>query len=532
MVASVPPHAPNRMNPFSAGRQDSHVNSRMLPWALGAAALLIMLAWSWSPSLWGDELATLKAVKSLDTLVETLRRRDIVFLPYYLLMYGWTRLGMADWWVRLPSALGMAVATGMLTDLGRRIGGEKAGAVAGLTLLLLPSISRFGQETRPYALAVAAAVFSFWALHRAERGDGGWLTYAVSVAVLPCTHLFAVLVLPGHVVLTRRCMLWMAVGSPPTLVLAWLSAGQLGQVGWLTRPGWEGFVLVRSTVTAWQPASDPGHLLALLSGWLIVAGALAGLWRRMAVGERVDGGRSLRLGLVVWGAAPAAILYAASYLATPVYASRYVLVAAPAFALLLGLSRARFLVVVACVPLVLLPQVQLRLPEGHEVQYREAAGIVEDGGRPNDQIIFAAAWSREGLRRYGRMPQDVKQDRPVSARVWLIRDETDRPLQSGTALPSHRGLSPAAVPQVSRLSTLGHVTRRMWRLRGVTVILLEQPRPAESSSSMRRTTSAIDSSAWSWGTPLPRGRTQAGRTVRRPGGGRREASPHHLSSSR
>ncbi|MEU1391936.1 MULTISPECIES: hypothetical protein [unclassified Nonomuraea] len=301
----------------------------------------------------------------------------------------------------------------------------------------------------------------------------------MSVALLPCAHLFAVLVLPGHVVLTRRCLLWMAVGSPPTLLLAWLSAGQLEQVGWLTRPGWEGFVLLRSTASAWQPAADPGHLPALLSGWLIVAGGLAGLWRRMAAGEWVDGGRSLRLGLVVWGAAPTTILYAASYLATPVYASRYVLVAAPAFALRLGLSRARLLVAVACVPLVLLPQVQSRLPDGHEVQYREAADIVEAGERPNDQIIFAAAWSREGLRHYGRMPQDVKQDRPVSTRVWLVRDETDRPLQSGTALPSPQGLTPAAASQVSRLSTLGHAACRMWRLRGVMVILLEQPRPSD-----------------------------------------------------
>jgi hypothetical protein len=51
-----------------------------------------MVAWSWSPSLWGDELATLKAVTSFDSMVETLRHRDAVFLPYYLLMYGWTRL--------------------------------------------------------------------------------------------------------------------------------------------------------------------------------------------------------------------------------------------------------------------------------------------------------------------------------------------------------------------------------------------------------------------------------------------------------
>lgn len=92
----------------------------------------------------------------------------------------------------------------------------------------------------------------------------------------------------------------------------------------------------------------------------------------MATGEREDGDGSLRLGLglVVWGVAPTTILYAASYLATPVYASRYVLVTAPAFALLLGLSRARFTVALACLPLVLLPQVPAAITRRPEPFFR------------------------------------------------------------------------------------------------------------------------------------------------------------------
>ncbi|MFG1751728.1 glycosyltransferase family 39 protein [Streptosporangium sandarakinum] len=448
---------------------------------------MLAVAGSWAPSMWADELATAQTATSWDTLWETLRERDAVFLPYYLLMYVWSRAGTADWWLRLPSALAVAAATGLLADLGRRLGGVRAGTVAGAALLVLPAISRFGQEARPYTLAVAAAVFSYWCLHRALE-TGRWGRYVLSVVLLPCTHLFAVLSLPAHLVVSRRCLPWLALGSPVTLAVAAVSAGQVGQVNWLEAPGWENVVLVRSAITGWQPQPEPGNLPAVLLGWAVALAGLASaaVLLRRGNGDRPAGGgvpapRAFAAGLVVWGLLPMPVLVAVSHLVTPVYSSRYVLFAAPAFALLTGLGAARLprAVLVAglgvAVALGARQQVLLRTEPGHQVSYRAAAEIVAAQRRDGDRTVYVVPWARQGLTRYGTMPPERRSGDAAGERVWLVRSDFGRAVRPGTALPSRNGVAPGMVPKVDALLEGGYTVTRTWPLRGVTVLLLERP---------------------------------------------------------
>ncbi|MGV9599636.1 glycosyltransferase family 39 protein [Streptosporangium sandarakinum] len=491
---------------------------------------MVAVAGSWAPSMWADELATAQTATSWDTLWETLRERDAVFLPYYLLMYVWSRAGTADWWLRLPSALAVAAATGLLADLGRRLGGVRAGTVAGAALLVLPAISRFGQEARPYTLAVAAALFSYWCLHRALE-TGRWGRYVLSVVLLPCTHLFAVLSLPAHLVVSRRCLPWLALGSPVTLAVAAVSAGQVGQVNWLEAPGWENVVLVRSAITGWQPQPEPGNLPAVLLGWAVALTGLvsaAVLLRRgtgdrpaagtptddlasdrpptghfasdrppaghLALGRPSDGVlagrptgggvpalRAFAAGLVVWGVLPMPVLVAVSHLVTPVYSSRYVLFAAPAFALLTGLGAARLprAVLVAglgvAVALGARQQVLLRTEPGHQVSYRAAAEIVAAQRRDGDRTVYVVPWARQGLTRYGTMPPERRSGDAAGERVWLVRSDFGRAVRPGTALPSRNGVAPAMIPKVDALLEERYTVTRTWPLRGVTVLLLERP---------------------------------------------------------
>ncbi|MFF0310703.1 glycosyltransferase family 39 protein [Streptosporangium sp. NPDC004379] len=473
-----------------AGRAASPV---WLPLLLAAVALALTVAGSWAPSMWADELATAQTVTSWDTLWETLRERDAVFLPYYLLMYVWSRAGTADWWLRLPSALAVAAATGLLADLGRRLGGVRAGVVAGAVLLALPAISRFGQEARPYTLAVAAAVFSFWCLHRALE-TGRWGRYVLSVALLPCTHLFAVLSLPAHLVVSRRCLRWLALGSPVTLAVAAISAGQVGQVNWLEAPGWENVVLVRSAITGWQPQPEPGDLPAVLLGWAValaglVSAAVLLLRGRRGNGDREAAGppagdpalRAFAAGAVVWGVLPMPVLVAVSHLVTPVYSSRYVLFAAPAFALLAGLGAARLpravLVAGLCAAVALgaRQQVLLRTEPGHQVSYRVAAGIVAAQREVGDRTVYVVPWARQGLTRYGAMPPERRSGDAAGERVWLVRSDFGRAVRPGTALPSRNGVAPAMIPKIDTLLRERFTVTRTWPLRGVTVLLLERP---------------------------------------------------------
>ncbi|WP_283139693.1 glycosyltransferase family 39 protein [Rhizohabitans arisaemae] len=469
------------------------------PAMIGVLAFVLFFAGSWTPSLWSDELATRSGVsRTLPAMWELLSHRDAVFLPYYLFMKVWTLPGVADWWLRLPSAIAMAAAVGLTTDLGRRLWSPRAGICAGIVLMILPSISRYGQEARSYAFAVAAAVFSFWALHRALDGRGRG-TYALSVALLPLTHLFAVLVLPAHLVVTalrgglRRLVPYLLLGSITTLLTAVLSFRQQGQVSWLERPGWENLAFVRSTSSAWLPDPEPGYHLAVILGWLITAAGLAGA----AVLAREPGHRPFAAGLVVWGVLPTLALYAASYALSPVYNSRYILFAAPAFALLTGavLARVRPAAAIAVLALLtLLPvrqQLALRAPDGHGQDFAGAAQIIRSNLRPGDVIVYAMPWARDGVGRAGaddvylRTPaartgtfdaweaKDVLAPLEGRRRVWLIRPDEGRWIRPGTAdVVSRHGLTGPAVPKVKALIDSGFTVERTWRVRDVGVILV------------------------------------------------------------
>ena len=101
----------------------------------------------------------------------------------------------AELWLRLPSAIAIAVAAGFLVELGRRLHSTRAGVTAAALFALLPSVSYYGAFARSYSFAAAAVVVSFWALHRTVESPAArrWVLYGASVALVCCTHLFAVL---------------------------------------------------------------------------------------------------------------------------------------------------------------------------------------------------------------------------------------------------------------------------------------------------------------------------------------------------
>ena len=183
------------------------------------AALVLYVFGIGTPALWLDEAATAgESGRSLSGLLGFLAERDAGLGAYYLFMHGWTSFGDGEAWLRLPSAVAMAVAVGMLADLGRRWWGSGAGVAAGLLLALSPMASRYAQEARPYALAVLAAVAAAWSLWRAagyssptdapagSAGSAGlagsarrwWIAYATAVAALGVVHVVALVVLVAH----------------------------------------------------------------------------------------------------------------------------------------------------------------------------------------------------------------------------------------------------------------------------------------------------------------------------------------------
>ena len=154
------------------------------------------------PQLWRDELASWSAAsRTLPQLWAMLHNIDAVLGIYYFGLHVWMAVfGESATAMRLPSVIAMAAAAAVVALIGRRLGGNLAGLASGLVFALIPSVSRYAQEARPYAFAMFfAALATLMFLRAMERpGWSRWAIYAVVLAAAGAANLIAVIVAAGH----------------------------------------------------------------------------------------------------------------------------------------------------------------------------------------------------------------------------------------------------------------------------------------------------------------------------------------------
>jgi mannosyltransferase len=400
-LAPAPVTAPPAHSP---GPAPARGPAWLIPGCTALATLAVMLWRIGVPSFWRDEGATLSAAhRSFPQLIRLLGHMDAVHGAYYLLIWLLVRVaGSGELTLRLPSAVAMAVAAGLLTALGRRLVSPAAGLAAGLAFAAIPAVSWFGQDARPFALETAAAAAASYCFVRfLDDRAGRWAGwYTVSLAGLGLADIFGLLLIAAHgttlLVLHRQpgrqegrrlARRWLAtvtvavVALLPLEVLAW---SQRGQVGWLRTP------LAASLANTGRLAGTPGVLLtvAVVMAAALTVTALAG-WSRFTTAWP---GRLAALGLP-WLLVPPALLIAASQL-QPVYTFRYIVFCEPAVALLIGAGLAALgrvagpaglvLIVLAGLP----AQLGERGPDGHSDNIRGLDQIIAQHARPGDGVIY------------------------------------------------------------------------------------------------------------------------------------------------
>ena len=190
------------------------------------------------PQLWRDELASWSAAsRSLPQLWAMLHNIDAVLGIYYFGLHLWMGVfGQSATAMRMPSVLAMAAAAGVVALIGRRLGGGAAGLASGLVFALIPSVSRYAQEARPYAFATLfAALATLQFLRAMERPRWSrWIVYSVVLGAAGAANLIAVCVVAGHLVIVA----WdfgqrtIRVGGDGTPESGWsLPAGRLSPEG-------------------------------------------------------------------------------------------------------------------------------------------------------------------------------------------------------------------------------------------------------------------------------------------------------------
>ncbi|OMH33026.1 glycosyltransferase family 39 protein [Tersicoccus sp. Bi-70] len=391
----------------------------VLATVLALVAGLVSAVLSWVPSFWTDEAASIaSADRPLGEIGALISSIDAVHAVYYVALHAWIPVvGETEVGIRALSVGAIVLATAGTYWLGRLTGGRRLGVVAALVFAVLPRVTWAGIEARPFALALAAAVWATVLMVAAtrHRRAGWWIAYAVVAGLAVATNIYAALLVVAHGVslLLLRVPLgvllrWLlaavaaAVLSSPILLLGVTERGQIAEnpigVGeWLRNVvvnqwflgGTPTGVTPERGTPVWQAAA----LAAAALGWvLILVGVVSALRQRSGGRTRV---------VLAWAAPalvlPTAALGASLLLASPIYNPRYLTFTSFAVALLIGAGllalRRRWLRVVAVALLVVAVAPvwwSQRTPDAKSgSDYRAVANYLAAHAAPGDGVYFS-----------------------------------------------------------------------------------------------------------------------------------------------
>ncbi|MEO8590886.1 MAG: glycosyltransferase family 39 protein [Flavobacteriales bacterium] len=252
---------------------------------------------------------------------------------FFLLIKGWSAMVPFEvTWLRIPSALFSALAVWPLFLLGRAVGGFRPAVVASLLFIFCNYHYGFAHEVRGYSLFTLLAIGVMWQTWRCAHSGGRALFWLVlSGAAMTYTHFFGWLML-GVVFLCvalvrdlrpARRTFFIALGFIALLYLPY-GAIFLGRLGTSVEHG------------TWLTAPEPEELYNMIWRWSN-APVIAVIFLVIIIGSIVRSrarGAAMGIGLL-WTFVPLFGMYLASYV-TPIFLDRYLVYAAPGFALLVA----------------------------------------------------------------------------------------------------------------------------------------------------------------------------------------------------
>ena len=370
---------------------------------VGLFAGVLGAAFSWRPSYWYDEGATVfGAQRPLPDLLRFLDHQDAVHGLYYLAMHFWFRLvGESEFTSRLPSALAIGVAAAGVVTLGQLVADRRTALLAGVVFAILPRVTWAAVEARSYACTAAAAVWLTVVLVVAlrRRRRQWWVLYALGCAVSIVLFIDMATLVLAHavvvVVLNRKAL------------PAWGTAAVAG--GLLALPAAR-VISRQSGQVAWIPAPDRYLIRALLEyQWFVGAPVFAVLALALLVVALLRVRDQLIAVALPWALVPTVLLVGYSFI-EPVYLDRYLTFTTPAVALLVGagigaLAPTRWTALVllgalaaAAVPAYVAQRGEWAKPSG--MDFSAVAAFMADHHRPGDCVLFAnkSAWNPTSAR--------------------------------------------------------------------------------------------------------------------------------------
>src|SRR5215212_7265974 len=383
--------------------------------ALFGVALLVYGAFAWRPVFWVDEYLTQSAIaRPWGDFFHWITMKDPAPGFYYVVMKIWSLVSISPFWMRLPSVVAMASAVVVVVGLVRRLADARIAYLAYGVLLLMPNISRFAQENRPYAFAILCTVgaAALWQRSLDKDRSPWWpAAYGAAVAGMGLAHLYTLTLIPALAVAAlvgpadrRKSAFWLTV-IPAAIAVAVISPYIYLNLAHPTGSPTEESLTV-SALAGLVRAMMPYELAAALAA-ISILGVIS------SAGQLVN--RPLLLLALAWTVIPPLLLFGAKVAVDlPVTRSRYMLFVMPGLAMLaaLGLRRialiSRPLAVALLIVLTFigLPrQIQIRSIDGHNSD--QALGPLLRAAAQNGMPIVVANRSAVRLVNAATYPQNL-----------------------------------------------------------------------------------------------------------------------------
>lgn len=426
---------------------------------VGSIALVLGLIRLGTASFWVDEAFTESEMRR--SLVDTISAQ--YHLLYYWLERPWAALaGTSEAALRFPSVLGAMLAGSLMLVLGRKLFDRWVALVSGLLIVTSPFVVQWSQQVRGYTMLLALSILAVLLLLRAlEHGSrAAWTIYGLAfTAIVVWQPVSGVVLVPAHAVLVAQhrerllphgLLAALVIGGlalPWAAVTAMRSTGEGVAMNWLEFP--TGEVAIRSFLDV-SGAAGLGVVLAILGAVVLLGRAQPGLTAWLAV----------------WALTPFAVALVVSAVVRPVYLDRYLIVAAPAFALLAAVAitgvakRLRPVLVVAVVAASVagLAHWYSLADEGnwHGEDWRSAVATVLERRGEADSILVAP-WSAAPAATY--YDADVV-DVSTADSIWVLRWS-----QTGDDITAaeRRGLGFGAHERVEKLDFGWRLSAQLWQ---------------------------------------------------------------------
>ena len=395
-------------------------------------------------SIWLDEAFSI--VRAKFDLSQILFRPENSPPLYYIILHGWINLfGDSEFSVRFPSVLFGSLSILMMYKVGNQIFNKDVGVLSSLLLGVSVFHIRYSQEARTYSLSVFLTLLSMYFFIKLLRNTSykGLFSYIIFSALLIYSHIYGLFIIISQNIyiiilflfseetfefnlkrwiLTQILLIILFIPWASIFVTQTINVVQSGF--WIPTPGL--FSIMKSFIT-YSGSTLIFLLFMILFPFSIISyEKISGNFRRKNFFQSIEFFQwKIRLLntdkiflLLVWLLTPIILPFIIYRLSTPIYFTKYTIVASLAFYLLVskGISNIHYkylkIIIVSVIIVFSMIYIWKYYTKINKEQWRDVAYYINTDANDGDLILFNAGYTQLPFNYYSKRTDLIKKPFP------------------------------------------------------------------------------------------------------------------------